>query len=208
MRQHGFKVALLDTMLAWGPEVAEPALEEHQPDFFVIYDDGFNYLTKMCLTNMREAAFNMCKLAKAKGCRVIVCSSDSTDRYDKYLNEGADFIIVGEGEITLLELLASLQNGETDQSHIQGLAFIQDGKAIKTSGRAVSKDLDSLPFPAWDLVDIEQYRKSWLRHTGYFSLNMSTTRVVPLNATGVQSRFMATAIIHEVHRMWWMRSKC
>jgi hypothetical protein len=61
----------------------------------VIYDDGFNYLTKMCLTNMREAAFRMCKIAKEKGCIVIVSSSDSTDRYEEYLNEGADFILLG-----------------------------------------------------------------------------------------------------------------
>ena len=105
MRKNSFKVALLDTMFAHGPEEAEAALDEHQPDFFVVYDDGFNYLTKMCLTNMREAAFSMCKMAKARGCEVIVCSSDSTDRYEKYLSEGADFVIIGEGEITLLELV-------------------------------------------------------------------------------------------------------
>ena len=40
-----------------------PALEKFQPDFLVIYDDGFNYLTKMCLTNMREAAFEMIRFA-------------------------------------------------------------------------------------------------------------------------------------------------
>jgi anaerobic magnesium-protoporphyrin IX monomethyl ester cyclase len=63
---------------------------------------GFNYLTKMCLTNMREAAFKMCKLAKKYGCTVIVSSSDSTDRYKEYLSEGADFVIIGEAEQTLL----------------------------------------------------------------------------------------------------------
>jgi len=43
----------------------------------------------------------------------------------------------------------------------------------------VIKDLDTLPFPAWDLVDIERYRQSWLNHAGYFSMNMATTRGCP-----------------------------
>src|SRR6185369_3638715 len=79
MRTHGHEVCLQDNMFAYGPEEIIPALQKHNPDYFVLYDDGFNYLTKMCLTNMREAAFEMMKLAKAKGCTVIVSSSDSTD---------------------------------------------------------------------------------------------------------------------------------
>jgi radical SAM superfamily enzyme YgiQ (UPF0313 family) len=179
MRHNGYKVSLFDTMFATVPEEAITQLEKHRPDFFVIYDDGFNYLTKMCLTNMREAAFSMCKEARAKNCKVIVCSSDSTDRYEKYLQEGADFVIIGEGEQTLLELTAAIRDGVTDYSSMQGLAYLKNGKAVKTLGRPVLKDLDSLPLPAWDLVDIQQYRDSWQKNAGYFSLNMSTTRGCP-----------------------------
>src|SRR5579863_8493728 len=131
MREHGFEVSLFDTMFVEGPEELVSRLDSAQPDFFVVYDDGFNYLTKMCLTNMREAAFSMCKMAKARGCKVIVCSSDSTDRYEKYLNEGADFVIIGEGEITLLQLVKALQRDE-DHSVIPGLAFMSNGHAVKT----------------------------------------------------------------------------
>jgi anaerobic magnesium-protoporphyrin IX monomethyl ester cyclase len=179
MRKNGYEVALFDTMFATAAGEAGLHLEKYQPDFFVIYDDGFNYLTKMCLTNMREAAFSMSKQAKAKGCTVIVCSSDSTDRYEEYLNEGADFVIIGEGEQTLLELVEAISNGLTDYTAMQGLAYIKDDKAVKTMGRSVLKDLDSLPLPAWDLVNINQYKASWQKHAGYFSLNMSTTRGCP-----------------------------
>src|ERR1700761_5158766 len=122
MRQNGYKVSLFDTMFATVPEEVVAQLEQHTPDFFVIYDDGFNYLTKMCLTNMREAAFSMACRAKVRGAKVIVCSSDSTDLYEKYLQEGADFVIIGEGEMTLLELTNAIKNGETDYSGIPGLA--------------------------------------------------------------------------------------
>ena len=179
MRENDYKVSLFDTMFVTGPEEVIPVLETYKPNFFVICDDGFNYLTKMCLTNMREAAFSMCKVAKAEGCTVIVSSSDSTDRYQEYLNEGADFVIIGEAENTLLELVNHIENGDKEYSAIQGLAYIKNSKAIKTIGRPVLKDLDSLPLPAWDLVNMDQYKQMWLKNAGFFSLNMSTTRGCP-----------------------------
>lgn len=179
MREHGYHVMLHDVMFSKEPDEIVPVIEKFKPDYLVLYDDGFNYLTKMCLTNMREAAFKMSKLAKAKGCTVIVSSSDSTDHYEKYIEEGADYILIGEAEMTLLELINELQNERQNISVIQGLAFRQNNCIIKTAGRNVMKDLDSLPLPAWDLVDIEPYRQSWLKHAGFFSMNAGTTRGCP-----------------------------
>jgi len=179
MRKHHYNVALFDSMFAGYAEEVCDAIEKHRPDYFVVYDDGFNYLTKMCLTNMRGAAFRMCKKAKQAGCTVIVSGSDSTDRFDTYLHQGADFVIIGEAEHTLLELTNALNEGTGDFSGIQGLAYLKNGEVVKTPGRSLLKDLDSLPLPAWDLVDIGLYRQTWLKHAGYFSLNMSTTRGCP-----------------------------
>src|SRR5688572_15921777 len=114
MRENGYDVSLLDTMFAFGPEEVIPPLERNTPSYFIIYDDGFNYLTKMCLTNMREAAFEMMKFARQKGCVVIVSSSDSTDHYEQYLDEGADFVILGEAEHTLLELVNAVEQKSND----------------------------------------------------------------------------------------------
>ena len=179
MKENNYSVALFDTMFAHTPHEVLPHIQKHRPNFFVIYDDGFNYLTKMCLTNMREAAFEMIRLAKQNNCTVIVSSSDSTDRYEMYLDKGADFILLGEAELTLLELVNALSNNETNFLSIQGLAYKQNGNLIKTVKRNVIKDLDSLPFPAWDLINIEPYRKMWLNSAGYFSINMGTTRGCP-----------------------------
>ena len=179
MRQNGYIVSLFDTMFAHTPEEVITHLEKELPDFFVIYDDGFNYLTKMCLTNMREAAFKMIRIAKEKGCKVIVSSSDATDRYEMYLKEGADFILMGEAELTLLELLNSFKTDQQDFFTISGLAFIHNNSLVKTAKRNVMKELDQLPFPAWDIIDMEPYRQSWLNSTGYFSMNMGTTRGCP-----------------------------
>ena len=179
MRENGYDVALHDVMFAKSPEEIIPSIEKFKPDLFVLYDDGFNYLTKMCLTNMREAAFRMSKLAKERGCKVIISSSDSTDQYEKYIEEGADFILLGEAEKTLLELTVAIQKNENDLSQIAGLAYKQNGCVIKTLRRSVIKELDSLPFPAWDLINIGPYRQSWMSKAGYFSMNMGTTRGCP-----------------------------
>ena len=122
MRENDFSVSLFDTNLRNNPFDIEKEIQETKPSFLVIYDDGFNYLTKMCLTNMREAAFEMIDIGKKHNCRVIVNSSDSTDHYKKYLNAGADYIILGEGELTLKELLTKLKNKEP-ASDLKGIVF-------------------------------------------------------------------------------------
>jgi len=179
MRQNGYAVSLHDVQFASGPEEILPVLNETLPQYFVIYDDGFNYLTKMCLHNMREAAFKMIGYAKEKGCMVIVSSSDSSDHYEKYLDAGADFVLIGEGEQTLPELTNAIEQKQEDLSFIHGIAFKKNEAYIKTGARRVMKDLDCLPLPAWDILDITPYKKMWLQHAGFFSINIGTTRGCP-----------------------------
>ncbi len=178
-RERGYEVLLFDTMFLKGPELIEPVLKEFSPDVLVIYDDGFNYLTKMCLSNMREAAFKMQALAKKAGCRVVVTSSDAADHSQKYLQQGADFVIVGEAEHTLIELLDTFRQPDISTTHINGLVYLNKHTLLKNPPRKVSKDLDSFPLPAWDLVDIAPYRDIWLKKHGYFSINVATTRGCP-----------------------------
>lgn len=175
MRKHGFNVSLFDSMLAESPHEIIPYLNKFQPDYVVIYDDGFNYLTKMCLTNMRQAAFTMSSFAKQYGCKVIVCSSDSTDHSSLYLQNGVDYVVLGEGEISLLELIEKLDNNELVEN-IPGIIFNKNNSIINTGRRAVIRNVDELPMPAWDLVDIDRYKTLWKNKHGYFSLNMVGSR--------------------------------
>lgn len=178
LRENNYNVGVFDANLLDNPIEIKPYLETHRPKIFVLYDDGFNYLTKMCLTTMREAAFEMIKIAKKLNCKVVVCSSDSTDHYEKYINAGADFVIQGEGEITLKELVDTLRN-KTDTSAIKGLIFKKDNDIIKNPKRPVLRDLDILPLPAWDLIDLQAYRAIWKSGGNEFTLNIATTRGCP-----------------------------
>ena len=101
LREKQFDVAVFDAMLANSESEWNDALITHQPKYAILYEDNFNYLSKMCLLRMREAAFKMIRMAKTKNCTVIVCGSDASDHVHEYLEEGADFILLGEGEVTL-----------------------------------------------------------------------------------------------------------
>ncbi|RYD87542.1 MAG: B12-binding domain-containing radical SAM protein, partial [Sphingobacteriales bacterium] len=179
LRENGFAVAFHDVLFEKGAEGFGEVLDKASPKVVVLYDDGFNYLSKMCLTNMREAAFRMISLAKQRGCTVLMHSSDATDHFAAYLEAGADFVLLGEGEGTLLELVQALEGGDFDQAAVKGIAYAEGGGAMKTAPRPVLRALDNLPLPAWDLVDFRPYRAAWLKSTGYFSVNIATTRGCP-----------------------------
>ena len=180
IREKGYEVAFYDAMLAESVAAWTAALDKHQPRFAVLFEDNFNYLSKMCLLRMREAAFQMAEAAKERGCTVIISGSDATDHAEKYFAHGVDYLIIGEGEITLGELLDSL-SGRSDAppETILGLAWPTNNGIHCTPERPFLKDLDQLPFPAWDLVNIKQYQDIWITHHGYYSMNMVTTRGCP-----------------------------
>ena len=179
-RQQGYSVALFDAMLAESEAAWGAALAQHQPRYAIIYEDSFNYLSKMCLLAMRDAAFAMIKMAKGQGFTVILCGSDATDQAASYLRAGADFVLLGEGEETMMELLGVL-DGRSPQplSQILGLAYKDGSHICQNSRRPVLTGIDDLPLPAWDLVDVETYRRIWLERHGYYSMNMVTTRGCP-----------------------------
>lgn len=185
MRAQGYRVALFDAMLAQSTAEWDDALRRYQPRYAVIFEDNFNYLSKMSLSRMREAAFEMINYAKQRGCIVIACGADMTDHPDLYLENGADYVLLGEGEETLGELIHLLESdpkpSSTDLYRIQSLAYLQEAQLVKTPPRPVIKRLDDLPFPAWDLVDRDRYRQLWYKHHGYYSMNLVTTRGCPFH---------------------------
>jgi anaerobic magnesium-protoporphyrin IX monomethyl ester cyclase len=185
-RALGHEVALYDPMLDDDIRGFEPALARFRPDVVVIYDDVFNWFTKMCLGRMRQAAFGMLRAARTAGARVIVSGHDAADAPEAYLDAGADFVIVGEGELTLGELLGHLAElrpvscaPSSATGAIPGLIFRDRGLVRRTGPRPLLKELDELPLPAWDLVDIPRYRAFWRARHGGFALNVVTTRGCP-----------------------------
>ncbi len=186
-RALGHEVTLFDPMLDEETSGFAGAIDRARPDIVVLYDDTFNWFTKMCLGRMREAARAMIEEASSRGLPVIVAGHDAADDPEAYLRAGAAFVIVGEGEVTLGEILTRLRDAggdvqaarESVARDVHGVALHHHGMLRRTPPRKLLQDLDVLPLPAWDLVDIERYRAFWKRRHGYFSLNVVTTRGCP-----------------------------
>jgi anaerobic magnesium-protoporphyrin IX monomethyl ester cyclase len=157
LRYHGFEVAFVDT--TFDRDIA-PELDRIHPDLVAVCEDSFNFLTKMCLLHNREFAFEIASLCAQRGIPSVVHSSDATDHIPAYLAAGFSRVISGELEPTLLDLCHRWP------------------QAVTSPWMSV-QNLDQLPSPAWDLVDIDRYRQAWIDAHGYFSLNLVSSRGCP-----------------------------
>jgi len=196
LRARGYSVALFDAMLADGEHEFARALDQHRPRIVALYEDSFNFLSKMCLSRMREAACHMSELARARGAVVLAAGPDVSDHPELYFPHGVQFALVGEADHTLLEIVdcrlqiadweepSSIYNLQSTIRNIPGLAFPSasaPGGVLYTPKRAPERHPDVFPLPAWDLLDVEPYRAAWTKAHGYFSLNMVSTRGCPFH---------------------------
>lgn len=178
-RRSGRAVDLFDATFADGPADFTRALDAARPSIVVLMEDNFNFLTKMCTSVRRESALAMIRAASARGCRVAVAGPDACDHPAPYLAAGADVIVLGEGEAAVLETIEAWERGETLDA-VAGLILPASGGGTRaTPTRRALDDLDQLPPPAWDLVDVAAYRDAWTTAHGHFSWNMATSRGCP-----------------------------
>jgi len=192
-RAAGHEVALHDSMLASSAREWEDALGRVRPRYAVLYEDSFNYLAKMSLQRARESAVSMIGAARRRGVTVLAAGPDASACAEPYLEAGAAAVIAGEGEAALVEALDVLDSRTASTlAEVRGL-ILREGR---TPPRPPLRDLDGLPSPAWDLVDVEAYRRVWKAQHGYFSMNALTTRGCPYRcnwcATPAQGRTYAT----------------
>ena len=212
VRAHGYDVALFDAMLAESEAEWGSALDRHRPHFAVLYEDSFNYLSKMCLLRMRQAALAMIDAARDRGVPVVVAGSDASDHPGLYLDRGAAAVVAGEGEVTLVELLDVLSTRTTRAlTDVPGLVLRTDsGAIVRTARREIIRELDELPRPAWDLVDVERYRRAWNERHGYFSMNVVTTRGCPYHCNWCAKpiygqRYTARSVDAVVDEIAWLK---
>ena len=128
----------------------------------------------------RPNVVSILREAKEAGWRTIVGGPEPGAYVDEYLEAGADVVVLGEGEITLQELLSAWRNGDTDLGQVAGLAFRDARGAIcRTSPRAQIADLDSQPWPAREDIDMDRYVDTWRTHHGKGSVSIITARGCP-----------------------------
>ena len=111
-----------------------------------------------------------------------------------------DYVAVGAGEYTLLELVKHLENGSEAIGEIKGLVYKEDGQVFKNEARPFIKDLNELPDPAWHLLDVAKY----------WAVTLNTSRGCPFHCTycynsgfhnGYRGDFAAERIISQLEHL-------
>lgn len=172
LRSKGIDVAVFDGTFAEGAEAFSAVLEDRSPRVVGI----------TAVQPNRKTALALARLAKESGAAVILGGPDPTHTPETYLAEPAvDFVVHHEGELTLVALLDALWGGEkVSLEHIDGIAYRDEsGKVIRNPRRPYILNLDELPVPARDMIDMDQYLSFWLENYGYSSLTITVARGCP-----------------------------
>lgn len=180
IRNAGMSVSVFDSMLQEPEDAFRALLLVHRPKIVAVYEDDFNFLSKMCLTRMREVAWNIARAAKEIGAIVIAHGSDSTDHPDLFLLNGFDYVLCGESESTLVSLCRVLLGGKT-VPELDGLVRLRSDGELVRSAQPLARNpaWSQLGLPARDLLDLAPYRRAWINAHGYFSTNMVASRGCP-----------------------------
>ena len=182
LRSAGISIAVYDTMFDQPILGFREALEKYKPKIVVIYEDDFNFVTKMCLMHMRDLANELAIIAHSAGIKVIAHGSDATDHPKEYLDNGVDFVLNGEVEQSLIDLCGALLESRQLKA-IPGLVRYSatDGSLESLSPTPTNLSWTTLPPAARDLIDLEPYRRAWTEAHGYFSTNMVSSRGCPFH---------------------------
>ncbi len=163
-------------------------LIEIKPDLIAFYT---NLMTKV---NIIELIQFIKQTEQLSNCQIVLGGPDITYNVENYMNAGADFLIIGEGEQTALELVNALES-KSDFSTITGLVF-KDKKGIqKNPARVKIKELDKLPLPNRAAYPIEKYLATWKNAHGESALNVSTQRGCPYTC-----KWCSTAVYGQSYR--------
>jgi radical SAM superfamily enzyme YgiQ (UPF0313 family) len=119
--------------------------------------------------------------AKRNGWKTVVGGPEPGAYVDEYLRTGADVVVMGEGEVTMEELLPLLRDNATARlESVLGIAFLDTcGRVVRTPPRPQIQDLDAQPWPAREAIDTARYVDTWRTHHGMGSISLITARGCP-----------------------------
>ena len=133
----------------------------------------------------RRMVLAIIDVAKRLGRRVVLGGPESAGYPEEYLHAGADAVVIGEGETALVDLLTAFaRSGTRELDAIRGIVFRNDdGVVVRTAPRSRLPDLDALPFPDREAIDLRRYLDVWRTHHGASSVNLITARGCPYRCT-------------------------
>lgn len=186
LRSKGMQVQVFDSTFSSRQQLFD-VIEKGPPSVLGIYA---NLMT-------RPNVVEILRCAKDAGWQTIVGGPEPAAYIEQYLDAGADFVVMGEGEITLEELLPVL-HGDSHESleEIAGIAFRSpSGNIIQTPPREQIRDIDAQPWPAREAIDMDRYVSIWREHHGTGAVSLITARGCPYHC-----RWCSHQVFGKTHR--------
>lgn len=160
---------------------------EKQPKVICIYT---NLMTKIEVVKL----IKVLKSVKFNFPKIILGGPDVTYNIENYLKAGADFLVIGEGEETTFELYNAILNHQ-NLHEVNGIAFLENDTVIQTKARTKFKELDELPLPNREAIDMQKYLDTWKNNHGQSSMTISTQRGCPYTC-----KWCSTAVYGQSYR--------
>src|SRR3954452_3405524 len=185
LRQKGVKAEVFDSTFSSRRELFD-VLRKGPPSVLGVYA---NLMTRPNVVDILE-------VAKEAGWKTVVGGPEPGAYVNEYLADGADVVVIGEGEITLEELVPALHSPARNLEQIEGIAFVgADGSVVRTKPRPQIKDIDTQPWPARDCIDMSRYVDTWRKHHGMGSVSLITARGCPYHC-----RWCSHEVFGKTHR--------
>jgi anaerobic magnesium-protoporphyrin IX monomethyl ester cyclase len=186
LRAKGFDVDVFDTTFSTMEELKKH-LQTERPSVLGVYA---NLMTRSKVIEILHAA-------RMTGWKTVVGGPEPGAYIREYLQAGADVVVLGEGEATMEELLPALQaKSDIPLEQVPGIAFLDEsGRMHLTGPRAQISDIDALPWPAREAVDIRRYVETWRGAHGKGSLSFITARGCPYHC-----RWCSHQVFGRTHR--------
>lgn len=174
LRACGHEVTVYDSTFGEREELLR-RIGAGQPDCIAIY---VNLMTRANVVSLMGRIRATAGLANVP---IVLGGPETRNHAAAFLSNGATVCVVGEGERTAEEVIAVIATGKRNAWHeVNGIAFMDDqGNTVFGKEREKLKEVDALPLPARDLIDIGAYQRAWKVRHGYSALSVSTMRGCP-----------------------------
>jgi anaerobic magnesium-protoporphyrin IX monomethyl ester cyclase len=172
LRDHRIEVEIADLTFARSVQSLAARLREFAPEVVGVH-------TK---TLMFGRSLEIAAMARKSGAWTVAGGPDAVTRPAAYLDGGFDAVAMGEGEVTLTEIAELVHEGQA-VSGAAGLVTRAGEKLVRGPPRPFLPDLDALPLPAWDLIDMDGYLRQWERRTGERRSAVLTSRGCPFDCS-------------------------
>lgn len=174
LREHGFEVEIFDGTFMEGNQDFIDALAKFEPKTVGI----------TAIKPNGDRVLELADIAHQSGSFVIIGGPDPTYTPEAYLNHhSVDLVVHHEGELTLLEVMEAMKgDGQLSSALVSmaGIAYRDElGDIVVNPRREYLLNLDELPHPARDMVDMDKYLRVWREQNGYASMSISVSRGCP-----------------------------